>query len=40
MRIAEQLCGFIVGLITLPMFLLGALMGLRGVGRYMHIKSL
>lgn len=38
MGIVEYALGIFVGLLSLPMMLLGALVGLRGVGRYLHIK--
>ncbi len=40
MRIAEAMLGMLVALLTLPMVLIGAVVGLRGVGRYLHIKSM
>lgn len=40
LAIGEYMLGFLVGILSLPMMLIGALVGLRGVGRYLHIKSM
>ena len=38
MRTAELILGLFLGILSLPMMLIGALAGLRGVGRYLRIK--
>jgi hypothetical protein len=40
MKFLEVILGIGVGLLTLPLCLIGALVGLRGVGRYLKIKSM